>query len=76
MCLLGHAEVRRGGSPVTLPTRKALVLLAYLAVEGPQRRERLTGLLWPDADQVSGRGWNRRQVPQLCEDCHVVPRYP
>src|SRR5438045_1296405 len=25
---------------------------------------------------LRGRGWNRRQVPQLCEDCHVVPRYP
>src|SRR5207302_84383 len=25
---------------------------------------------------LRGRGWNRGQVPQLAEDCHVVPRYP
>ena len=60
--LLGHPEVRRRGSLLMLPTRKALLLLAYLAVEGAQTRERLTALLWPDADPARGRANLRRTL--------------
>lgn len=63
--LLGHPEVRIGGRPVNLPTRKALLLLALLVVEGRQTRERLTALLWPEADEERGRTNLRRTLAYL-----------
>ena len=48
--VLGPPEVRLGRSPLTLPTRKTLALLIYLALEaGAQPREHLATLLWPEA---------------------------
>jgi DNA-binding SARP family transcriptional activator len=50
--LLGPPEVRVGDTMLTFPTRKTLALLVYLAVEGgPQPREHLAALLWPESDQ-------------------------
>jgi DNA-binding SARP family transcriptional activator len=62
LSLLGHPEVELDGAPVRFDTRKALALLAFLAVEGPQRRDRLTALLWPDSDQERGRAALRRTL--------------
>lgn len=63
--LLGHPEVRRDGALVSLPTRKTLLLLARMAVEGPQTREVLTALLWPDSDDERGRAALRRTLAYL-----------
>lgn len=57
LSLLGSPEVRCGGQTLTFPTRKALALLIYLAVEGgTHSREKLTALLWPESDAPRGRG--------------------
>lgn len=54
--LLGAMQAFRGDQCVVFRTRKALALLAYLAVErSPQRREQLADLLWPGADAEAGR---------------------
>ena len=54
--LLGAAEAAVGGRPIVFRTKKALALLAYLAVDpGPHPRERLADLFWPDADVVAAR---------------------
>ena len=54
--LLGAMQASRGDQCVVFRTRKALALLAYLAVEGsPQRRERLADFLWSGADAEAGR---------------------
>jgi len=46
---LGSPRVELDGAPLRFETRKALALLAYLSDnEGPQRREVLADLLWPD----------------------------
>jgi len=47
---LGPPEVRLGDNLVVFPTRKALALLFYLALEAVQQpRERLASLLWPES---------------------------
>ena len=55
--LLGQFEVRRDGEPVTLPSRPAQSLLAYLVLNAgtAHRRERLAGLFWPDSSEADAR---------------------
>lgn len=58
LSLLGRCELRApSGRPVALPTRKALGLLAYLALRPERRasRERLAALLWPDTDSAQAK---------------------
>jgi predicted ATPase/DNA-binding SARP family transcriptional activator len=68
MLLLGPPEVRHGGRAVTFATRKALALLAYLALEGaPQSREKLIAVFWPESDAERGRMALRRTLAYLRE---------
>ena len=63
--LLGEPHLERDGTRIALDTRKATALLAYLALAGPQRREALALLLWPDSDAEHGRGALRRTLSAL-----------
>lgn len=64
--LFGPPRIERDGKPVEPDTRKAVALLAYLAVTGQaQGRDRLAGLLWPEADQERARGALRRTLSAL-----------
>src|ERR1700722_13248705 len=49
--LLGGFQARVGASSIHLPTRKTQALVAYLALHPgqPHDREKIQGLLWPDA---------------------------
>lgn len=51
MLLFGPPELLLGDRVVSLPTRKLLSLLAYLALEGPTPRVRLAELLWDATDE-------------------------
>ncbi|HLN67335.1 MAG TPA: AAA family ATPase [Streptosporangiaceae bacterium] len=63
LALLGPPVALRDGSPVTFDTRKAIALLALLAVTGREHsREQLADLLWPDADSAKGRASLRRTL--------------
>jgi DNA-binding SARP family transcriptional activator len=63
LALLGPPVVKRDGAPVTFDTRKAVALLALLAVTGREHtREQVAGLLWPDADEAKARGSLRRTL--------------
>jgi DNA-binding SARP family transcriptional activator/tetratricopeptide (TPR) repeat protein len=63
LALLGPPVVLRDGSPVTFDTRKAIALLALLAVTGREHsREQLADLLWPEADSAKGRASLRRTL--------------
>jgi DNA-binding SARP family transcriptional activator/tetratricopeptide (TPR) repeat protein len=63
LALLGPPVVERDGLPVSFDTRKAIALLAVLAITGrEQSRERLADLLWPDADAARARGSLRRTL--------------
>jgi DNA-binding SARP family transcriptional activator/tetratricopeptide (TPR) repeat protein len=63
LALLGPPVVKRDGAPVTFDTRKAIALLALLAVTGREHtREQVADLLWPDADEARARGSLRRTL--------------
>lgn len=55
--LLGGFSVSRSGAAVSIGSRAAQALLAYLALTAGSRhrREHLTALLWPDASDESAR---------------------
>jgi DNA-binding SARP family transcriptional activator len=64
--LLGAPVAEADGNPIVVDTRKAIALLAYLAVEGrPSRRDALAGLLWPDYEPEHARGALRRTLSSL-----------
>ncbi len=63
LALLGPPVVMRDGMPVSFDTRKAIALLALLAVTGREHsREQLADLLWPEADSAKGRASLRRTL--------------
>ncbi|MGH2819541.1 MAG: AfsR/SARP family transcriptional regulator, partial [Actinomycetota bacterium] len=66
LLLLGSPAVERAGSGLRFDTRKAVALLAYLAVtRTPQARDHLAGLLWPEHDQGHARAALRRTLSTL-----------
>ncbi|CAG1005149.1 hypothetical protein BURK1_03176 [Burkholderiales bacterium] len=69
--LLGRPGVA-AGAVVELPTRKALALLAYLAVAGPAARSRIASLLWSDQDDEDARRNLRQELHRL----HATPAGP
>ncbi len=66
LALLGPPEITVDGKPLEVDTRKAIALLAYLAVSGGQpTREQLADLLWPDLDRERARATLRRTLSAL-----------
>ena len=66
LTLLGPPRIERDGTPIGVDTRKAIALIAYLAVTGqPQRRDTLAALLWPEYDQPHARATLRRTLSAL-----------
>ena len=65
--LLGQFDVRLDGQVVDIPSRPAQSLLAYLLLNAgtPHRRERLAGLLWPDASEGNARSNLRHAIWRL-----------
>jgi DNA-binding SARP family transcriptional activator/predicted ATPase len=64
--LLGPPSIDRDGERVSFDTRKAMALLAHLALaERPRSREALCGLLWPAHDPDRARGALRRTLSTL-----------
>jgi DNA-binding SARP family transcriptional activator len=64
--LLGPPRVELDGAPIEVDTRKAIALLAYLAVTGrPQSRDHIAGLLWPEYEQERARAALRRTLSAL-----------
>lgn len=64
--LLGPVNIQVGGAPLAVDTRKAVALLAYLAVTGrPASRESLAALLWSESSGMDARGALRRTLSVL-----------
>jgi predicted ATPase/DNA-binding SARP family transcriptional activator len=67
--LLGSPRIECDGVPVTVPRRKALALLVYLAVSGQsQSRDTLATLLWPEQSQSRARASLRSTLSILRRD--------
>jgi len=64
LLLLGAPEFWLGEVRLAFPTRKALGLLAYLAVEGPSERGHLADLLW-QGDEERARANLRNELFRL-----------
>ena len=66
LALLGAPVAEVDGRPLAVDTRKAIALLAYLAVEGGSHsRDSLAALLWPDYDGERARAALRRTLSTL-----------
>lgn len=65
--LLGQFDVRVGQEVVDIPSRPAQSLLAYLILSAgtAHRREKLAGLLWPDASEENARSNLRHALWRL-----------
>ena len=64
--LLGPVRIEVDGRALAVDTRKALALLAYLAVSGrPASRELLAALLWPESADEEARSALRRTLSVL-----------
>lgn len=63
VALLGAPVIERGGTRATFDTRKAVALLALLAVSRREHsRERLTALFWPESGESRARSSLRRTL--------------
>jgi len=66
ICLLGPPRITRDGEQVVFETRKAMALLAHLALsDRPRSRETLCELLYPGHDPDRARGALRRTLSTL-----------
>ncbi|GGO77527.1 hypothetical protein GCM10011348_07280 [Marinobacterium nitratireducens] len=67
LTLLGGFELSDAhGNSCPLRSKKAMALLAYLALTpGNQRRERIAALLWPDSDETQARHSLRQALVSL-----------
>lgn len=64
--LLGPPRLERDGQPIEITRRKAVALLAYLAVTGQRySRDSLAALLWPEYDHRRARADLRRMLSVL-----------
>jgi DNA-binding SARP family transcriptional activator len=64
--LLGAPRVEHDGGELEVDTRKAIALLAYLALtRRRQARDSLAGLLWPEYNQMRARAALRRTLSSL-----------
>jgi DNA-binding SARP family transcriptional activator len=65
MTLLGRAGIRAGEESARFPTRRALALCAYLALEGVTPRSRLISLLWEEHTESSARVNLRQELSRV-----------
>src|ERR1044071_9047505 len=62
--LIGKFDIQSDGKPVTLSSRAAQSLFAYLILNAGtlHRREKLAGMFWPDATEEKARAYLRHEL--------------
>ncbi len=69
LVLFGSPALLRDGEPIALDTRKALALLAYLAITGERHsRDHLATLFWAEYPQAQARASLRRTLSVLHQE--------
>ncbi len=64
--LFGPPRIERDGEPISVDTRKALAMVAYLALTpAPHLRDALAAFLWPENDNEHARAALRRTLSVL-----------
>jgi len=63
--LLGTPQVTIDGEPLSVDTRKAVGLLAYLAIEGQTTRDSAAALFWAESSSERARATLRRTLSSL-----------
>ena len=63
--LFAAPRVVRGGEPLPLGSRKAIAILAVLALDGATPRDQLAPLLWPEGSAADARRNLRRELFRL-----------
>ncbi len=64
--LLGQFDLKHNGDSIEIPSRSAQSLIAYLVLNTSisHRREKLAGLLWPQASEANARSYLRKALWQ------------
>src|SRR5688572_4362990 len=62
--LMGTFAIKDDGKPVTIPSRAAQSLFAFLILTAGtfHRREKLAGLFWPDSIEEKARAYLRHEI--------------
>jgi predicted ATPase/DNA-binding SARP family transcriptional activator len=62
--LIGKFDIQRDGKPVTISSRSAQSLFAYLILNAGTlfRREKLAGMFWPEASEEKSRAYLRHEL--------------
>ena len=62
--VIGTFDIQCDGTPITLSSRAAQSLFAYLVLTAgtAHRREKLAGMFWPDAPEVKARAYIRNEL--------------
>jgi DNA-binding SARP family transcriptional activator/CRISPR/Cas system-associated endonuclease Cas3-HD len=63
--LLGSAKLLQNGMALEPLERRAALLFAYLALEGPTPRAKLAGLIWSDSTEDAARANLRQRLKRL-----------
>src|SRR5512135_754634 len=65
--LLGNFDVKQGKKTVSIPSRQAQSLFAFLILNAgtAYRREKLAGQLWPDSTEETARDYLRHALWQI-----------
>ncbi len=65
--LLGQFNLKRNGASVEVTARSAQSLLSYLVLNTGiiHRREKLAGMLWPEATETNARSYLRKALWQV-----------
>jgi len=74
--LIGTFDIRCDGKSVTISSRAAQSLFAYLILTAGNlhRREKLAGMFWPDASEEKARAYLRHEIWQIRKALSYKPK--
>lgn len=73
--LIGKFDINYDGKPITISSRFAQSLFAYLILTAGtlHRREKLAGMFWPDSPEEKARAYLRHELWRIRKALHDTP---